>query len=66
MRLFIIECVLSFGLYYILEMLLRNTVPAIASAADTWQSWGFPLLVGAVVVAFCELVMMHKARRYGE
>lgn len=66
MRLVIIEGVLSLGLYWILEMLLRDSVPAIARASDTWQSWVFPLLVGAMVVAFCELMLMRKQRSCDE
>lgn len=63
MRLAIIEAVLSLGLYWILEMLLRDAVPAIARASDTWQSWAFPVLLSVVVVAFCELMVMRKATR---
>jgi hypothetical protein len=62
MRLAMIGWVLGLGLYYILEMLLRDAVPAIARASDTWQSLAFPILLSVVAAAFCELMTMRSRR----
>ncbi|MBH3000394.1 hypothetical protein I5M74_22750 [Serratia marcescens] len=62
MKLIMIEWVLGLGAYYLLEILLRDKVPVIARASDTWQSWAFPVMVSLVVIAFCELILMRKSR----